>query len=255
MWYGKKEPTHSFAPEVREHFFINFIIEGSCIFHTDGKSYKLKKNQGFVVFPDVITHYEVDNKKIWMYYWVEFKGINAKNYLKLARIDDKKPIFQCEEETFIKNCFQDIINVSKIKEGKNLRSHNLLEVLLWGLIEKSSKEISMESNYKDIYIEKTQQFIENNYYMNISVTEMSENIGLSKNYFSSFFKKHWGITPQEYLINFRIDKACELLEDSTLIIGDIAHSVGYIDALGFSKMFKKIKGVSPRNYRNGVKRQ
>ncbi len=249
----KWEPSHSFAPVGRDHFLICFVLEGSGILYVNGKSYKLNKNQGFIVYPSVITQCKSDSENPWVYTWVEFKGINAQNYLKLARLDEKKPTFESKEGNFIKNCFQDMITASKLKEGKDLKLESLLEVLLWELIEKPSKNISIESNYKELYIKKTLHFIETNYYRNIGVTEMSQNIGLNKNYFSSFFKQNTGITPQEYLIKFRIDKACELLENPELIISDIAHSVGYIDALGFSKMFKKIKGISPSTFRKAVK--
>lgn len=62
-----------------------------------------------------------------------------------------------------------------------------------------------------------------------------------------------GVTPQQYVINFRINKACELMSNHTLTISDISRSVGYYDTLGFSKIFKKETGVSPRKYRENLK--
>jgi transcriptional regulator GlxA family with amidase domain len=59
-------------------------------------------------------------------------------------------------------------------------------------------------------------------------------------------------SPQEYLINFRIEKACELMQANLLSIGDIARSVGYDDPLTFSKVFRKLKGVSPSKFRSSI---
>ena len=62
---------------------------------------------------------------------------------------------------------------------------------------------------------------------------MADNIGLNKNYFSNMFKNNMKISPQMCLLKFRINKACELLENTDFQISDIARSVGYNDPLGF----------------------
>ena len=61
------------------------------------------------------------------------------------------------------------------------------------------------------------------------------------------------MSPQKFLMKFRITKAAELLYNTDLSIGNIAYSCGYIDPLAFSKAFKKIKGISPKEYRNNKK--
>ena len=61
------------------------------------------------------------------------------------------------------------------------------------------------------------------------------------------------MSPQKFLMKFRITKAAELLYNTDLPISNIAYSCGYSDPLAFSKTFKKIKGVSPKEYRNTKK--
>jgi YesN/AraC family two-component response regulator len=65
----------------------------------------------------------------------------------------------------------------------------------------------------------------------------------------AIFKEYFNTSPQNYLINFRINKACNLMKNPNLSIGEISRSVGYDDPFLFSKMFKKIKGIPPRIYR------
>jgi AraC-like DNA-binding protein len=60
------------------------------------------------------------------------------------------------------------------------------------------------------------------------------------------------ISPQNFLINYRVERAVDLMQNPELTIGDISRSVGYEDPFQFSKIFKKIKGVSPSEFRNNL---
>lgn len=73
-------------------------------------------------------------------------------------------------------------------------------------------------------------FIHNNISNPISITRMAADFGFSRTYFSDLFKKEKGVSPQQYLINYRVETAARLLEETDLRIGHIARSVGYDDA-------------------------
>ena len=76
-----------------------------------------------------------------------------------------------------------------------------------------------------------------------------------KNYLypiSKLFKNIVGVTIQDYLISFRINKAKEMMKDKQLSIGDISRSVGYDNPLIFSGIFKKVNGISPSKYRDSI---
>jgi YesN/AraC family two-component response regulator len=102
---------------------------------------------------------------------------------------------------------------------------------------------------KEAYVRKAIDYIKANYYNKISISELAKLIGIDRIYLSSLFKETVQLSPQMYLVQYRINKACDLLDNPLLTISDISHSVGYSDPLLFSKMFKKIKGVSPSHYR------
>jgi len=248
----KCKPSYSYGPAVRDHYLIHFIIRGSGIFYVNGKSYEIKANQGFLICPNVVTYYEADNEEPWEYTWVGFKGIKAENYLKLANLNQENPIFECANGEFVKKCFEDMIKSTELKFGREFRLQGLLGVFLSELIEEAGKNVVISSSYKELYIKKSLQFVEANYSRKLYISEMAKSVGLNKNYFSAFFKENIGVTPQQYIIKFRINKACELMSNSGLTISDISRSVGYDDTLGFSKVFKKEKGMSPKSYRENL---
>lgn len=113
---------------------------------------------------------------------------------------------------------------------------------------KSSNLIQSDkmSNY---YIREAIHYIEQNFQNNISIDEISKICGINRSYLSKLFRSSIGRSPQEFLINYRMIKATELLKLTSLSIGDIGSAVGYENQLHFSRAFKTIYGISPREWR------
>lgn len=99
------------------------------------------------------------------------------------------------------------------------------------------------------YIEFVKEHIKENFQKPIQLSEIALALHVSLPYLSSKFKEKMGCTFTEYLLRYRMNKAAELLIESRLSIVEIASLVGYQDYAQFSKMFKKIKGSSPKNFR------
>ena len=247
--YGmeKCEPSHSYGPALRDHYLMHYILKGKGTFSANGKSYVLNENQGFLIHPNIITYYEADEKEPWTYTWVGFRGIKAEVLLENAGLDMDTPIFTYEGHA-LKAYFEAFRVSENYKFSYDLRLQGYLSILLSELIEQNKGNTTQKSSQKEIYIKKTIQFIETNYSRTISIDSLSKYLGLNKNYFSTLFKEEMGQSPQEYIIKYRINKACQLLENKDLSISQVSRSVGYSDPLGFSKIFKKLKGVSPKNW-------
>ncbi|MNG35915.1 Arabinose operon regulatory protein [compost metagenome] len=77
---------------------------------------------------------------------------------------------------------------------------------------------------------------------------MSDYLGLDRKYVATLFREALGMPPQQYLLHYRMNKAKELLRSTALSVTETARSVGYKDALLFSRMFKKVVGVAPSHY-------
>jgi AraC family transcriptional regulator of arabinose operon len=100
----------------------------------------------------------------------------------------------------------------------------------------------------DDYVRFAIRHIQNNY-SNLKIQSLADNIGLNRTYFTAIFKEKMYMSPQEYLMQVRMKHACDLLKETDLPIKMIASSVGYENALTFSKIFKHKEGVSPLDYR------
>jgi len=241
------------GPAVRDHFLIHYILDGKGTFHTNGVTYSLKKGQGFLICPNVISSYQSDSDTPWSYCWVGFHGLKAESFLSRANLTAETPILIYDNDDTIKQILIQMVEMDDLTSARELHLLSLLYLFLAKLTE-AAQRIHIDEHSKnriEQYIKKAVEFIELNYSRRVSIGEMSSYIGLDRSYVYSIFKSYLNVSPQHFLINFRITKACELMNNNGLSIGDISRSVGYEDPLLFSKMFKKVKGMSPREYRRG----
>lgn len=105
---------------------------------------------------------------------------------------------------------------------------------------------------KDI-IYKAMNYIRENYDRDISLDEVASEVGLNPSYFSKLFKEEMNITYTDYLNRVRIESGKRLLNKDLSLV-NIAQTVGFNDQSYFSKVFKKIEGVSPGKWRNGIRK-
>lgn len=94
------------------------------------------------------------------------------------------------------------------------------------------------------------RFIENNYTSEITVLDLAKKYAINPDYLSSVFKQKTGKNIIKYLMEIRIESACKLLKETQLGISDISYKVGYMDRQYFNRVFKKIMGIAPIEYRN-----
>lgn len=102
----------------------------------------------------------------------------------------------------------------------------------------------------NLFVQKAADYIKLNYSEKISIKEIADQLYLSPNYLSELFKKHTGKTISEYLTEYRLEKACQLLDHAEYRVGDVSGMVGIHDGRYFSNMFKKKYVMTPTEYRN-----
>lgn len=125
-----------------------------------------------------------------------------------------------------------------LTENRDLMMNSILYEYLYLLTSKFPQKNILLEEKQQSYVEETLKYIENNYYHTCNIQDIADTLNLERTYLYRLFKNKTGFSMQEYLIDYRIRKACDLLRKTTLLISDIARSVGYEDSLYFSKLFK-----------------
>ena len=113
----------------------------------------------------------------------------------------------------------------------------------------SEKALRDEARVKDMM-----RFVQAHYTQELTVAQIAASASVSKSECLRCFRASIGATPIQYLRQFRVQKAAELLADTTLKIGEIGELVGYADTAHFARTFKKLENMSANEYRNNLKR-
>lgn len=109
-----------------------------------------------------------------------------------------------------------------------------------------------EGNSKEYYLREAINYLKNHYQEEINIKDVADHLQISESYLSRLFKKEINHTFVDYLTNFRIKKAMELLKDKTVKVYEVSSLVGYADSRYFSVLFKKYVGVTPTEFRDGL---
>jgi len=238
----KCQPNHSWSG-LRDHFLIHYIISGQGVFVYNDISYKLKKDQCFLIHPDMLSFYQADSKDPWVYCWIGFHGTKVLDYLNEIGLDIDNPVLSCPNSS-ISALIEQIVNHQAEAAQTDFYALSLMYRLLSEL-RKYSRTQPAYAKAKQDYVNKAIAFIACNYSRSITVKSIAQHVGIDRKYLCSLFKKELNVSPQKYLLMYRMDKACSLLLKKNLLIREAANSVGYDDPLQFSKAFKRIKGICP----------
>ena len=226
--YESCEKSHGFGPATRTHWLFHFVVSGKGIFRIDGKMYELTGGMMFVIPPFVETYYEADAEEPWEYIWVGFTGTPPMELEDVYTIPQAVRIFE-----HMKACHS-------LHKGKT----EFILAKLWELFSLLLEETEDRLDPVDTAL----NLIHAEYMTPLTVQQIADRIHLERTYFYNLFCKRLGISPKQYLLNYRMEQAMFLLKHGYSVTVS-AVSVGYQDVYTFSKMFKRHFGKAPSYYR------
>lgn len=248
--YEKCHPGYQWGPGVRDHYLIHHILRGRGCYTIEGRAYHLGAGDTFLLFPNVESSYRADDEEPWEYAWVGFAGNDAYSMVANTDFSRENPVLDqsgISEELFQKiravyeangNTFQDAVAMTGALYS------------LMGFLMKHSGGEEKPANFQSDYVERARQYIAEHYSYPITVEDVAAYTGVSRSYLFRLFRGIMKQSPKEYLLEYRIRQACQLLNQTDLPVRSIAHSVGFEDNLYFSKVFKKYKNCTPSEYRS-----
>ncbi|MDE7050106.1 MAG: AraC family transcriptional regulator [Lactobacillus sp.] len=248
--FEKPHPNHSYGPMGRSGYMLHCVTGGKGIFISDDKTYHLKKGDIFYIEPHKPIYMEADKKDPWTFYWVRFIGNLVPKYMDKINLTTKNAVMKAEELPHVFKNVIDIVEYSKNDGFKDFYYQAKMFSILTDLQHHFPKPFVSIKNKQglDIY-QEAKQYIINNYDTPIIVHDLVKYLNIDRSYLFRLFKSQTNSSPQEFITNYRLRKASELLKEKNNSVEYVALSCGFPSYQSFFRLFKKKYDISPSIYK------
>ncbi len=235
----------------RDHLdsFLFFIVRsGSGSLQYQSHHYAL--HTGDCVFINCNTAYShTTSYDLWELKWAHFSGDSMPGIYGKYLDRGGSPVFHPSDLNPYESALDDLYTLAEADDYiRDMHVNEKLSHLLSLLMEQSwNPERSSITSLNAAA--KIKQLIDMNYKKKVSLAELARETGYNKYYIIRMFKEQYGTTIGTYVQQLRVSKAKQLLRFSELSVEDIGLQTGFSDANYFSRVFRKIEGVSPATYR------
>lgn len=229
-----------------------YIIKGKGCYKVDGDFVNVEEGNVIIYKPEEEQHYIYDFADSPEVYWIHFTGYGATSCLENTGLTGKK-VYNIGLSNTCIELYKKMINELQVKRSLFDQISNGMLIELLSQMGRRHKELSTGINrLKDASLQKVIENMHSSYNLQWTVKDFARECNLSTYRFIHNFKEYTGMSPIEYLTKIRIDKARELLLDSSLNISEISNVIGYENPLYFSRVFKNSTGLPPSGFRKGV---
>ncbi|QHT62547.1 AraC family transcriptional regulator [Paenibacillus lycopersici] len=245
------------GPAIRDNCLIHYIIKGSGFFECRGIRHPVKEGEIFAIFPGELTYYETDPDNPWTFCWLGFGGRRTKEMLQRAGISMDEPVRFIREGADIPGYIGTMLDTLEAYPSRDLPASKIHGALynIFAVMETSHlasrPQFPARTETAD-YVGKALRFIETHYQSPISIKNIADYVGLERTYFTKQFTKATGESPQRFLIKYRIDQAQRLLATTDMTVGQVGKSVGIQELAYFSRLYKKVVGVAPKQHGQSI---
>ncbi|OGX61532.1 MAG: AraC family transcriptional regulator [Paenibacillus sp. RIFOXYA1_FULL_44_5] len=252
---GQTAPVHKVGPQVLDYYLVHFILSGEGRFHCRGHEYILGAGDSFFIFPGELASYISDEQNPWCYRWIGFKGSHANQFLQQINISADHSVITGKNNRRIPALFHQIQQLFQFNQSNcDMKAGGYMRLLLSEYAQNmnnSATQFPESAKEIELQIEQAIRWLTLQYSQQISIENMAQMLGYHRTHLSRMFKQYTGLSPMNFLLKIRMERA-KLLLHERLTIEQVASSVGFPDALYFSKQFKKWHGSSPKEFRHSI---
>lgn len=261
--YAQITPTQNYPP--KEHpsgyyfiwengrtlheYQINYITEGSGIFETGSEQYKVTSGSIIIIRPGIWHRYRPDRDSGWNEHYIGFNGDFCNNFFQEVFFQTAKPVVYIGfQESMLKLFFEIIQLVRDEKTGhQQVSAANTILILSKILSVTKNQEFAGKSIERTI--RKACLYFRENLNRNIIIEDLANELNVGYSYFRQMFKKYTGISPIQYHLSLRIQRAKDLMVSTDLSFKEIANEIGFESYFYFSRLFKDKTGQSPLEFK------
>ena len=238
--------TVSIGRRINEYQMV-YIAAGQGSLEMEDRTYDVETGSMFLLFPDIGNAYRPDPATGWTEYWVGFTGPQVDALLANSIISPSRPLYHPGYQASLVGGFQSILRQVNVQAP--LYQFRVCAEVLRLLAEVLSLErLAVQQTRAQEIVEQAKAFIQSNIHMVFDLERLGAELKLSLPHLNDVFKSYTGMTPYQYCIHVRINRAKEILASGVSSVKEIAWNVGFDDQYYFSRLFKKKTGYSPSQW-------
>ena len=241
---------HTSQRENLSSYLVFLVLEGSGTLSYQNRSFPLSK--GDCVFLDCrkpYSHRSSDN--LWQLKWAHFYEPNLNGIYDKYTQRGGRPCFHAHDPASFENTLDELYSIADSSSYiKDMKIYEKLSSLLTLLMEESwNPDLTRKQHAKKQNLQNIKDYIDSHYQEKITLDTLSEQFFINKYYLTRVFKEQFGVPVVSYLIQVRITHAKRLLRFTDHSIERIGQECGIGDANYFTRIFRKVEGVTPGGYR------
>lgn len=243
---------HNMSRSSHDDCLIMYCTKGKGSLHvddTDGLEISVHEGDLMILPKGVAHRYKADRDTPWSMYWAHFNGQSAVEYLNHLIGNSDEYVLSLGIQPKLITDFESLLSVQKTgyQFSRFIYASNLLAQLLTH-IAVIAPNVGRHANAQ-LDLVTIKNLMEENLSRQLDLDTLAESANLSKFHFSKKYKALTGYSPIQHFIHMKMERACYLLDISEQSVSAISDELGYEDAQYFSRLFKKVVGISPRDYR------
>jgi AraC-like DNA-binding protein len=230
-----------------------YCTEGDGRVSINGTPHALTEKQLIVIPADTPHSYWAESDTPWTIYWFHFKGEQAGHYTELLKGGSGTLSLHVQDsETFISlfhQCFDLLTSAAYSVPHQILAMQTAAYAISSVAITPEREDEARQKQYIETAIHLMNMKLEET----LTLEEIAQYAQISKQHLNHLFKTAVGFAPIDYYLRLKMRRACQLLDLTTLNIKEVCHTIGFKDPYYFSRLFRKIIGLSPTAYRSKLK--
>ena len=250
--YYERAVGHSWERKNLDEAILIYCIKGKGYYEYKNRTLTIGAGDVLYCFPKTHHRYYADQDDPWTLYWMHISGNSLAQYEKLMGITKQEPVIHLGLYNEAINLFRSLLqNYQPIpNEQQWLASTICAQHILAYISATPRQKPSMIGHTQEM--QSLIDYMQKSVNAHISLDEFAARVDMSPSHLCKVFRGFTGQTPIDYFNRMKIRHACSLLATSKMTMQQIADNLGIDDPYYFSRLFKKIMGLSPKHYRQAT---
>ena len=251
LGYYKEAKGHKMTRDTHDDHLLMYCLHGKGELHVNNTTSQIVAGD-IVLLPKGVSHrYKASKNHPWTIYWVHFSGSDCDSFLDYLAIEKHNYIISLGVHSRLVTSFEYILECRQTNydTASFINVANMLRQMLSHIALIGTVSIRQHAKHQ-LDLELVHSLMEASVHEKLELDTLAKEVNLSKFHFIKKYRELTGSTPVNHFIHLKIKRACDLLDITNKSIKEVSYAIGYEDAYYFSRIFKKVMGISPSQYRN-----